>query len=134
MKGGVQGPEHPNPGQQFSASNFPRQAFLPDTEQGETALHGVYLAWAQRLMFTVGRSITTGQDNCVTWNDIHMKTNVSNRSESSQRVLILEFISSQKEGHMDTPTQLTLKTCWRTSTASGSRRPPSQSIGGTTRT
>ena len=43
------------------------------------ALHGVYLAWAQRLMFTVGRSITTGQDNCVTWNDIHMKTNVSIR-------------------------------------------------------
>ena len=41
------------------------------------ALHGIYLAWRQRLMFTVGRSITTGQDNCVTWNDIHMKTSVS---------------------------------------------------------
>ena len=27
-------------------------------------------------MFTVGRSITTQRDNCVTWNDIHMKTNI----------------------------------------------------------
>ena len=50
--------------------------FLADTLEGEQALHGVYLAWTQRLMFTVGRSITTGRDNCVTWNDIHMKTNV----------------------------------------------------------
>ena len=35
----------------------------------------MYLAWSQRLMFTVGRSITTQRDNCITWNDIHMKTN-----------------------------------------------------------
>ena len=93
FSGGVQGPEHPSPGQPYSASNFPRTAFLPglhnifcifanifvllsDTVEGEQALHGVYLAWTQRLMFTVGRSITTGRENCVTWNDIHMKTNV----------------------------------------------------------
>ena len=44
--------------------------------EGEQALHGVYMAWAQRLMFTVGQSITTGRNNCITWNDLHMKTNV----------------------------------------------------------
>lgn len=74
---GVQGPEHPQPGVPYSARNFPRVAYLPDSCQGERALHGVYLAWSQRLMFTVGRSITTQRDNCVTWNDIHMKTNIS---------------------------------------------------------
>ena len=47
-----------------------------DTTEGELALHGIYLAWTQRLMFTVGQSITTGRDNCITWNDLHMKTNV----------------------------------------------------------
>ena len=49
---------------------------LSDTVEGEEALHGIYLAWTQRLMFTVGRSISTGQEDCITWNDIHMKTNV----------------------------------------------------------
>ena len=41
----------------------------------QRALHGLYLAWEQRLLFTVGTSMTTGQSNCVTWNDIHLKTN-----------------------------------------------------------
>ena len=49
---------------------------ISDTVEGEEALHGIYLAWAQRLMFTVGRSISTGLEDCITWNDIHMKTNV----------------------------------------------------------
>ena len=30
----VQGPEHPSPGQPYSAHNFPRQAYLPDTPDG----------------------------------------------------------------------------------------------------
>ena len=41
----------------------------------QRALHGLYLAWEQRLLFTVGTSMTSGQSNCVTWNDIHLKTN-----------------------------------------------------------
>ena len=32
-------------------------------------------AFAQRVVFTIGRSTTTGKDNVVTWNDIHHKTN-----------------------------------------------------------
>jgi len=71
---GIQGQEHPHPGQYYNPVGFPRTAFLPDNQEGLKALHGLYLAWEQRLLFTVGRSITTGQDNCVTWNDIHLKT------------------------------------------------------------
>ena len=37
------------------------QAYLPDSEAGVKMLHGVYIAWAQRVMFTVGRSVTTGR-------------------------------------------------------------------------
>ena len=32
-------------------------------------------AFQARLIFTVGRSVTTGADNTVVWNDIHHKTN-----------------------------------------------------------
>jgi len=71
---GIQGPEHPNPGQPYKLIGFPRVAYLPDNADGLKALHGLYLAWEQRLLFTIGRSITTGMDNCVTWNDIHLKT------------------------------------------------------------
>lgn len=33
-------------------------------------------AFDQKLIFTVGTSRTTGTDDCVTWNDIHHKTNI----------------------------------------------------------
>jgi len=74
---GIQGPEHPNPGKYYQCNGFPRTAYLPDSEMGVKMLHGIYMAWEQRVMFTVGRSVTTGRDNCVTWNDIHMKTVMS---------------------------------------------------------
>jgi len=79
---GIQGPEHPNPGQPYNPHGFPRTAFLPDNQEGRKALHGLYLAWEQRLLFTVGRSITNGMDNCVTWNDIHLKTKVTGGEHS----------------------------------------------------
>ena len=50
-----QGPEHPNPGQPYRNNSFPRKAYLPDNKEGEMALHGVYMAWNNRLMFTVGQ-------------------------------------------------------------------------------
>jgi deltex-like protein len=74
FKAGVQGPEHPHPGRPYHPVGFPRSAFLPDSPAGERALHGLYLAWQQRLIFTVGQSITTGREDSVTWNDIHLKT------------------------------------------------------------
>jgi len=82
IQSGVQGPEHPSPGQPYTAHNFPRVAYLPDTPDGCRALHGLYLAWKQRLLFTVGTSMTSGRSNCVTWNDIHLKTQKSGSDHS----------------------------------------------------
>ena len=72
--------EHPNPGHLFSASNFPRICYLPDTEKGRLVRDLLKIAFDRRLIFTVGRSLTTHRDNVVTWNDIHHKTEWSNVS------------------------------------------------------
>ncbi|XP_069140103.1 uncharacterized protein [Argopecten irradians] len=69
---GKQGEEHPEPGEEYKGLN--RQAYLPDNTQGEKVLKMLKEAFEQRLIFTVGQSRTTGEDNVVTWNDIHHKT------------------------------------------------------------
>ena len=50
-----QGPEHPSPGQPYTAHAFPRKGYLPDNREGELALHGIYMAWNQRFLFTIGQ-------------------------------------------------------------------------------
>ncbi|KAF3840592.1 hypothetical protein F7725_006454 [Dissostichus mawsoni] len=65
---GLQGPEHPNPGQPYSCRGFPRFCFLPDNDKGRK------VAWMRRLIFTVGTSSTTGEPDTVVWNNIHHKT------------------------------------------------------------
>ena len=72
---GVQGKDHPNPGVSYLGAQ--RTAYLPNNNEGKRALELLKRAFDQRLIFTVGRSVTTGQDNIVTWNDIHHKTNIS---------------------------------------------------------
>jgi deltex len=69
---GTQSAQHPHPGTPFSGTE--RTAFLPDNEAGRQILALLRTAFERRLTFTVGRSITTGQDNCVVWNGIHHKT------------------------------------------------------------
>ncbi|XP_070825034.1 probable E3 ubiquitin-protein ligase DTX3 [Chaetodon trifascialis] len=69
---GIQGPEHPNPGVRYSRTS--RTAFLPACEEGEKVLKLLRKAFNRRLVFTVGRSVTTGLNNVITWNDIHHKT------------------------------------------------------------
>ena len=64
--------EHPNPGQNYYGTS--RTAYLPDDEEGRKVLKLLQEAFKRRLVFTVGRSRTTGADNQVTWNDIHHKT------------------------------------------------------------
>ncbi|KFM78488.1 Protein deltex-2, partial [Stegodyphus mimosarum] len=71
---GVQGPEHPKPGKRYTARGFPRHCYLPDNEIGRKVLRLLVKAWQRRLIFTVGRSSTTGEENTVTWNEIHHKT------------------------------------------------------------
>ena len=72
---GRQGNRHPNPGHKFSGTR--RQAYLPATKEGAVVLKMLEKAFEKKLIFTVGRSNTTGKEDCVTWNDIHHKTSVS---------------------------------------------------------
>jgi deltex-like protein len=51
-----------------------REAYLPDNSEGRHVHELLRKAFARRQIFTVGQSRTTGQDNVVTWNDIHHKT------------------------------------------------------------
>ena len=69
---GVQGNEHPNPGVRYHGTT--RTAYLPNNKEGNELLRLLRRAFDARLVFTVGRSVTTGTDNLVTWNDIHHKT------------------------------------------------------------
>ncbi|XP_066431416.1 probable E3 ubiquitin-protein ligase DTX2 isoform X2 [Eleutherodactylus coqui] len=71
---GVQGPEHPSPGKPYTARGFPRHCYLPDNSKGRLALELLKLAWARRLIFTIGISSTTGESDTVVWNEIHHKT------------------------------------------------------------
>ena len=69
---GIQGPEHPHPGVHYSGTY--RHAFLPDNPEGREVLQLLRICFDRRLTFTVGRSLTTGCDNVVTWNGVHHKT------------------------------------------------------------
>uniref|UniRef100_UPI0037E7BE88 E3 ubiquitin-protein ligase DTX3L isoform X1 n=2 Tax=Semicossyphus pulcher TaxID=241346 RepID=UPI0037E7BE88 len=69
---GTQKEEHPNPGQPYDGVS--RKAYLPDSSEGRRTLKLLQRAFDQRLIFTVGRSTTSGRSNTVTWNDIHHKT------------------------------------------------------------
>ncbi|NXI15505.1 DTX3L ligase, partial [Irena cyanogastra] len=72
MEGGIQTSSHPNPGQHYGPAH--RRAYLPDNEEGREILQLLKRAFNQKLIFTVGQSRTTGQQNVITWNDIHHKT------------------------------------------------------------
>ncbi|KAG0719506.1 putative E3 ubiquitin-protein ligase DTX2 [Chionoecetes opilio] len=78
ISSGIQGPEHPHPGRPYHAIGFPRTAYVPNNEKGKKVVRLLREAWRRRLIFTVGPSVTTGLDNCVTWNEIHHKTEWTN--------------------------------------------------------
>ena len=69
---GVQQQKHLNPGVKHDGTK--RYAFLPNNNEGIEVLQLLKKAWEMKLTFTVGRSLTSGQNNVVTWNDIHHKT------------------------------------------------------------
>ncbi|NXT15309.1 DTX3L ligase, partial [Prunella fulvescens] len=72
MRGGIQTSSHPNPGQRYGPAH--RTAYLPDNKEGREILQLLIRAFQQKLIFTVGQSHTTGEQNVITWNDIHHKT------------------------------------------------------------
>jgi deltex-like protein len=59
-----------------------RTAYLPDTPEGKEVLYLFKEAFDRKLIFTVGRSVTTGLDNQVIWNGIHHKTSLSGGSSN----------------------------------------------------
>nr|XP_015199978.1 PREDICTED: probable E3 ubiquitin-protein ligase DTX3 isoform X2 [Lepisosteus oculatus] len=71
---GTQAQEHLNPGVRYPGTD--RVAYLPDSPEGNRVLGLLRRAFEQRLIFTIGTSMTTGMSNVITWNDIHHKTSV----------------------------------------------------------
>ncbi|KAJ8317355.1 hypothetical protein KUTeg_005259 [Tegillarca granosa] len=69
---GIQKNDHPYPGQPYKGLH--RQAFLPINKEGKEVLRMLKIAFQQGLTFTVGTSRTSGEENVLTWNDIHHKT------------------------------------------------------------
>ena len=72
IPGGVQDASHPNPGKPYFSTV--RTAYLPDNTKGKRVHSLLQVAFERGLTFTVGRSLTLGYDNMITWNDIHHKT------------------------------------------------------------
>ncbi|XP_070550588.1 E3 ubiquitin-protein ligase DTX3L-like [Ptychodera flava] len=71
---GYQKEEHPNPGKWYTGTT--RTAYLPNNAEGQEVLKLLKIAFDRRLTFTIGRSVTSGLTDMVTWNDIHHKTNM----------------------------------------------------------
>ena len=57
-----------------------RYAYLPNVPEGIEVLKLLIIGFDRKLLFTVGTSVTTGRSDCVVWNGIHHKTNVSGGS------------------------------------------------------
>ncbi|XP_046584247.1 uncharacterized protein LOC124291318 isoform X3 [Haliotis rubra] len=72
IPGGKQTDDHPHPGRFYRGVN--RRAFLPDNEMGRKVLRMLEIAFDRKLVFTVGRSLTTGQPDVVKWGHIMHKT------------------------------------------------------------
>ncbi|XP_050435921.1 protein deltex [Adelges cooleyi] len=79
ISSGIQGEEHPHPGRPFYALGFPRICYLPDTEKGRRVLSLLSKAFERRLVFTVRRSLTTGNEDVVAWNGIIHKSDFETR-------------------------------------------------------
>eukprot|EP00118_Oscarella_pearsei_P000386 m.4827 g.4827 ORF g.4827 m.4827 type:complete len:979 (+) comp11353_c0_seq1:174-3110(+) len=77
---GVQTKKHPNPGTRYDSLS--RTAYLPDNAEGQKILSLLRKAFDAKLMFTVGRSHSSGINNQVTWNDIHHKTSIRGGSQN----------------------------------------------------
>ncbi|CAC5420245.1 DTX [Mytilus coruscus] len=77
---GKQTAEHQNPGKSYRGTS--RMAYLPANEKGTMVMKLLKIAFDRKLVFTIGHSRTTGEENVVTWNDIHHKTNMSGGAQA----------------------------------------------------
>ncbi|XP_062620291.1 uncharacterized protein LOC134281872 [Saccostrea cucullata] len=72
IRGGLQGEDHPNPNRYFKG--ITRSGYLPNNTKGRQVVKLLNIAFSRKLVFTIGRSRTTGEEGVVTWNDISHKT------------------------------------------------------------
>ena len=71
----IPGPEHHNPGKSYSPLNT--SAFLPHNSEGKEICDLLQRAFNAGVLFTIGTSPTTGEENKIIWNDIELKTSKS---------------------------------------------------------
>ncbi|XP_053407925.1 uncharacterized protein LOC128559644 [Mercenaria mercenaria] len=76
---GTQEDNHPCPGQRYKG--ITRTAYLPNNRKGREICDMLKVAFKRKLVFTIGRSRTTGADGVITWNDIHHKTDPKPHSQ-----------------------------------------------------
>lgn len=76
LKGGI------NPENNKRYYGETRIAYLPTTLKGYQVLELFKKAHANRLLFTIGYSLTRNQDNVIIYNGIHMKTSIYGGSHS----------------------------------------------------
>ena len=75
ISGGTQCDYHPTPGRGFSSVY--REAFLPANREGSDLLKRLQFAFVHGLTFQVGRSVTTGVPDTITWSRIPHKSTLS---------------------------------------------------------
>jgi len=72
---GIQGTEHPNPGEPFRGLFC--TSYLPNNPTGQEICNLLRSAFEARLIFTIGKCPATGEENKVVSNGIELKTNRS---------------------------------------------------------
>ena len=74
----ITGPGHPNPGQPYNALRT--TAFLPLNSDGKEVCILLRMAFDARLLFAIGKSPTTEEENKIIWNGVELKTSQSGGS------------------------------------------------------
>lgn len=64
--------ENPNPGKRFKGIQL--SGYVPNNHQGRMVAKLLNVAFSRRLVFTIGPSRITMEDDVIIWNDIHHKT------------------------------------------------------------
>ena len=69
------GPQHPNPERPHSGLQF--YAFLPNNKDGKEVCDLLKMAFDARMLFTIGTSPATKEENVLVCNGIELKTSES---------------------------------------------------------
>ena len=103
---GTQTSNHPSPGNPYYAHMFPRKAYFPATPEGIKIVGMLRVAFDRKLVFTVGRSATTGRENVITWNGIHHKTKIADSAYGYPDPTYLQRIGDELKALGITPSDL----------------------------